>query len=470
MNLTLKGYKYKLIIYFGILLIIYYLTESNIFPIQNQTFSEKSRGIETYPKFIFNGILGQFFNFKWIGNIIFLLPLFFFSDLKKLAKENVIFFSTILLSFTIIAVKGYFGWRYMFTLMPLFLIFFSAKISEYLTILKSDENKQIRIFLFVIGLSVLNYYILNSFGDYLFVKRYFVFTILFFTLTSVYALINSANNMLLLSGIILSLSLFFRHDFNTNQYFWTVMFFMSTYTFLTIEIIRNSDKIVLKINHYFGLKYADVLVKGTSFFMLLILFYLYNKRSFLVLTTSDPFIIVLVIAIYFKYLNPRFQKILLIPIFIYYIFFNYHTSQIGNTDFQSKGIVKSSQLYFDALVSPFLNNSSSKIMVNYIENNIRQDETILLNNLPAFYYYSNHRYLYYWCQEDHAFNQMGQLEIFESKKLADVYFDLKSKLHVKYILTSKYKNQFCQVPLEDFLNDYCIKVFVHDDYELYQLK
>jgi hypothetical protein len=470
MDLTLKGFKYKLIIYLVLLILIYYLTQSSIFPIANHTFSEKSRGIETFPKFIFNGILGQFFNFKWIGNIIFLLPILFFNQLKKLSKANLLFFLTLFLSFTIIAIKGYFGWRYMFTLLPLFLIFFSSEIANFSVIQKIKGDKYIQIFIVILALSILNCYVLNAFGNDWFIKRYFVFTILFFSVISIYAIANTANTLLVISGIIIAECLFFRYDFNTNQHYWLSIVLLLSYTFFTIELSRNSNVIVAKISNYIGVMLSNLVVKGTCFLLGLILFYVFYKKSFLALTTDYAIIVVLVMAVYHKFLKPNYTKAILLPVIAYYVCFNFNTSQIGNSDAGSNGLAGSFKIYFNALNAPFSNNSNSKTVLNYINSHIPQNETILLNHLPSFYYYSNNKYLYYWCQEDHAFNEMGQVEIFGKRALKDVYADLKGKYQVKYILTSKYKNQFCQVPFDEFLNDYCTEVFNQYDYLLYKLK
>lgn len=470
MDLTLKGLKYKLIIYFGLLILIYYSTQSSVFPIANSTFSEKSRGIETFPKFIFNGILGQFFNFKWIGNIIFLLPILFINELKKLTKANLIFFLTLLLSFAIIAVKGYFGWRYMYTLLPLFLIFFSTQIADYRIIQKIKGYKYIQIFLGIIGLSILNCYVLNSFGSDWFVKKYFVFTILFFSAIIIYALAKSANTLMVLSALIIAECLFFRYDFNTNQHYWLSIIILISYTFFTLEVIRNSNKIISKISHYIGKMLSNLMVKVTCFLLVLNLLYIFYRKSFFLLTTDYAIVVVLVIVVYYRYLQASYRKAVLLPVIAFFVLFNFNTSQIGNSDAGFHGFASSFKVYFNALNAPFSNNSNATTVINFINSHIPQNETILLNHLPSFYYYTNHKYLYYWCQEDHAFNENGQVEVFGKSAMKDVYIKLKEKFNVEYVLTSKYKNQFCQVPFDDFLRDYCTEVFNQDDYLIYKLK
>lgn len=470
MNLDLKEYKLRLLIFFSFLFLVYWLTESNLFPFTDQTFSQKSRGIDTYPKFILNGIMGQFFNFKWIGNIVFLIPIFFYEEIKNKLKNNKIFSFTIFISITIIALKGYFGWRYMYTLLPLFLIFFSNEVASKSFIQKIKDNRNITIFLFVIILSILNCYVLNMFGNDWLVKRFFLFSILFFSIASIYSILKSDYNLLLLSNIFIAECLFFRYDFNSNKNYWFTIFLFVSFTFLLAEFIRNSNQIIQYITKHLRVGITNYLVKGISFLSFFVLFILFSRKSIVTLTTDFAIVIILVIAVYYKEVKSNFRNFLFVPTLIFYFIFNYNISQIGSTETKSFDAKKSIQNYFTALNAPFVRDTKTQLLVNYIEKNIPQTETILLNHLPTFYYYSKNKYLYYWCQEDHAFNEKGIIEIFANKEFKNVYIDLKNNLGVKYILTSNYKNQFCQVPLDEFVNKYCIKIYSKDDYELFKLK
>jgi len=81
------------------------------------------RRIETPIKFWMNGYLGHFFNFKYLGNINWLLlplSLFAFLKLNYFNQEwKKSFAVAYLLALVLISVKGYFNARYQLTLLPI---------------------------------------------------------------------------------------------------------------------------------------------------------------------------------------------------------------------------------------------------------------------------------------------------------------------------------------------------------------
>lgn|GEM_PF-7073587 len=98
--------------------LVYYIGSISV---ENPDTNLAARNIESPQKLLLNGYLGLFFGFKYLGNINWLLiPLFSYYLYKKNFKLSraqwalVAFFS---LAFVLIAFKGFFNFRYAFTLM-----------------------------------------------------------------------------------------------------------------------------------------------------------------------------------------------------------------------------------------------------------------------------------------------------------------------------------------------------------------
>ena len=110
------------------------------------------RGIDTSSKMWLNGYFGVFFNFKYLGNINWLLLLFLpyliktYQNRPDWQKAIQIF---ILFSFAIISIYGFFNERYQLTLFPLVLAVLLYMIFERFS---KDKNLLILI---LIGLSLL---------------------------------------------------------------------------------------------------------------------------------------------------------------------------------------------------------------------------------------------------------------------------------------------------------------------------
>jgi len=89
----------------------------------------KTREIETNNRLWLNGYLGLFFRFRRVGYWSWLsLPLFlvFFAGLKKKKKWEIALACVYILSAVLIAIKGYFNYRYALTLVPFTLTFIQA--------------------------------------------------------------------------------------------------------------------------------------------------------------------------------------------------------------------------------------------------------------------------------------------------------------------------------------------------------
>jgi len=110
------------------------------------------------------------------------------------------------------------------------------------------------------------------------------------------------------------------------------------------------------------------------------------------------------------------------------------------------------------------------VLINYIQKNVSKSDRILLNHIPSLFYYSDNYFLYYWCQEDHIWGENGVETLFGDNNIEKVNDILKNKFQIKYIVTSVYKNQFCQIQLTEYLDNYCEVIINDNDYKLYKIK
>ncbi len=103
--------------------LIYYLIEK---PTPGADVNLSARRIETPLKLWLNGYLGVFFGFKFLGNLNWLLPvvalMYYRWEKPVLTRAQKGMLVLMVLSFLLIALKGYFNPRYQYTLLPLVLI------------------------------------------------------------------------------------------------------------------------------------------------------------------------------------------------------------------------------------------------------------------------------------------------------------------------------------------------------------
>ncbi len=110
--------------------VIYLVNYLGSITIENPDTNLAARNIETPAKLWLNGYLGMFFGFKYLGNINWLLlPLFgsyLYKKEFKLSRENWALISFFALAFILISLKGFFNFRYAFTLLSfcVFMVYF----------------------------------------------------------------------------------------------------------------------------------------------------------------------------------------------------------------------------------------------------------------------------------------------------------------------------------------------------------
>lgn len=111
-----------LIVVFIIFLVYYYTEQSDIYADKKLI----TRDIDTTAKMWLNGYLGSIFRFKYSGTINWLvipISIFFIlnNKLNNISTEKIAILVFLLLAFTLISIKGFFNYRYQFTLVPVFI-------------------------------------------------------------------------------------------------------------------------------------------------------------------------------------------------------------------------------------------------------------------------------------------------------------------------------------------------------------
>jgi hypothetical protein len=127
------------------------------------------RRIETPTKLLLNGYLGHFFNFKYLGNLNWLIIPFGIYAVVKLHFFDTPWKKALALSYLmallLISVKGYFNSRYQLTLMPLTLPMAVLFLSLYI-----QENNLVK-YKFHIVLSLFLLIIINTAVGFLFMQQ-----------------------------------------------------------------------------------------------------------------------------------------------------------------------------------------------------------------------------------------------------------------------------------------------------------
>lgn len=93
---------------------------------------------------------------------------------------------------------------------------------------------------------------------------------------------------------------------------------------------------------------------------------------------------------------------------------------------------------------------------------------ILVNNLPAFFYYTNLKGIFYWSGSDIYYGREGPKTLLGEQGINHAYEIIKNKLGLTHILSSKYYNYNNQKFL-DFLNSYTEVVFSNNTFAIYRI-
>lgn len=465
----LKKYTKPFIVLCMIYAVVYLSTYYEILPFTESTFSMKSRRIDTWLRLFFNGYLGQILNFFWIGNAVLFMLLICGKEITHSFSKGLILKLVILTTFIIIAVKGFFGWRYMFTLIPLIVAYLSIKSAESID---PDEKTMTQEkyfwFLSILFLSILNiiFYETTS-GDFI-LSRYVGLSLLILSTTLLYGIIKKDAFIVSLSCALITISLFLRFSFASNHTYWLQVGINCCSVFALIALFKNRYRITDYIYTHLPSWMANI----TLLLLLsavLIYFRFYGFSTLIYPNEGNAILIFIFLGLFSKYFLGFKSENLLYPMILFLCIINYKINHIGKKPVNGFNPLHLMGAYTYDLKEPFMTKTSYELIAKKIHQIVLPGEVVLLNHIPAMYYYSEDKYLYYWCQEDHYFNEEGTKYLFKNRDEKQVLEKLRS-LHVAYILTSEYKNQYCNVPLQEFIEKNTESIFSETGFHFYKLK
>lgn len=124
------------------------------------------RGIDTQYKLIFNGYLGHFFRFDYMGPvnwIFFPIVIFFVITFKKRKKWERALFFVYIVSQVIISYKGYFNFRYLITFLPVTIFIIYYYLNDLLIFLKLEKIKNYSAIILLLFVLVGDLYYLSGY-------------------------------------------------------------------------------------------------------------------------------------------------------------------------------------------------------------------------------------------------------------------------------------------------------------------
>jgi len=159
-RLTIKFFFLLILFSFVFIPVVYYFID---FQVSNADINLASRKIETPPKLWLNGYLALFTNFNFHSNFNWMsIPLFvYFIYLKhklKIKWNNleIFFLIFIFLSVLLISVKGFFNFRYSYTLVP-FIIIIILLLNYNICVLSENKKWLFVLPTFLIFISFINF-------------------------------------------------------------------------------------------------------------------------------------------------------------------------------------------------------------------------------------------------------------------------------------------------------------------------
>ncbi|GEM_PF-4100274 len=121
------------------------------------------RGIDSLPKLVLNGFLGQFFKYKYLGNLVWVAFPFLLIHLAKLkGKSSSIKAFTLIyvLSVLLIAVQGYYNTRYQLSLFPVTISFLVVALFDFL----KERNIKPSATIIILGVGLMTVFNYTVFG------------------------------------------------------------------------------------------------------------------------------------------------------------------------------------------------------------------------------------------------------------------------------------------------------------------
>lgn len=137
---------------------VYYLSEKKTYSAGQpdiDLMKREYKNIDSPVKLWLNGYLCLFFNFRYMGNINWLiLPLLiiFIADIRKRKRSEAALFTVYILSVLLIGIKGYFNFRYALTLVPITIMAAMFLGWEFLSKFDRPVRRSVYVFLSVVVL------------------------------------------------------------------------------------------------------------------------------------------------------------------------------------------------------------------------------------------------------------------------------------------------------------------------------
>lgn len=211
--------------------------------------------------------------------------------------------------------------------------------------------------------------------------------------------------------------------------------------------------ILVALKGYFNSRYALTLFPLLYCIILIGIYELFKKQTY-----------VFTLAFYF------FAVIWLIS-----IFFSPHKSTTKESNINIEKYYTNPFLIFDKVVASVKKKKFVKHKfipektIAYINSmNLQEGESILCNNLPFVYYYTNKKFKYYWCGDDLYWDATGKHPFFGSKSPRDAKQFIEQELQCRYIFSYLPYNEY-DPKFKQFLHTYCVVVKKEMDYILYKI-
>lgn len=101
---------------------------------------------------------------------------------------------------------------------------------------------------------------------------------------------------------------------------------------------------------------------------------------------------------------------------------------------------------------------------------VRPTDTVLVNNLPIWYYVTDRPGIYFWCGSDQLFLADGKPHLFNGRSAEEVWSYLRDTLHCRYIFSTAEYNLY-DPRFEDFLRTHAVLLSEDDRHHtLHRLK
>jgi len=119
---------------------------------------------------------------------------------------------------------------------------------------------------------------------------------------------------------------------------------------------------------------------------------------------------------------------------------------------------------------PFVFKEKPSMMIEFVKHlKLQEGESILNNNLPMQWHFTNKRGIYYWCEDDDYYTAKGKSKLLAKYKGYELSKHLVNDLKVRYILSFKPYDDYNE-EWKQYVNEFCIPAYIdHNQYVLYKV-